>query len=120
MTQSKIDKYIESLKENKDTSSLFNDTYFPLSIRSVSSTLSQNLISVKPLDGSISEEDKNKITSRLIQENRDGKIESVLENKDFTEKKIEDDEEFKKLNKGYPSPELFYLDFVYGSTSSSS
>jgi hypothetical protein len=37
------------------------------------------------------------VKSRLIQENRDGKLGSILEDKPFTEKKLEDDEEYKEL-----------------------
>lgn len=47
------------------------------------------------------EEELNFCRSRIESDNRNGKIESILENKEFFEKKIDEDEEYKKLkNKG--------------------
>lgn len=63
-----------------------------------------------------SQDEIDSVKNRLIQENRDGKIDSIIEGKEFEEKKIEDDIEYKELmNKGVkpmpaPSGKLFYLD----------
>ena len=66
-----------------------------------------------------SQEEINEVKSKVQSENRDGKIEAIIEGGEFTEKKLEDDEEYKKLmKKGVtpmpaPSSNLFYLDFKY-------
>ncbi len=66
-----------------------------------------------------SKEEIDDVKSRVNSENRDGKIEAIIEGGEFTEKKLEDDEEYKKLMKkgvtplSAPSSNLFYLDFKY-------
>jgi hypothetical protein len=71
-----------------------------------------------------SKEEIDDVKSRVNSENRDGKIEAVIEGGEFTEKKLEDDEEYKELMKkgvtpmSAPSGTLFYLDFKYGDESS--
>ncbi len=61
------------------------------------------------------DEVKNKVQS----ENRDGKIEAIIEGGEFVEKKLEDDEEYQQLMKkgvtplSAPTGQLFYLDFKY-------
>jgi hypothetical protein len=67
-----------------------------------------------------SEEEINEVKSRVQSENRDGKIDTVIEGSEFTEKKLEDDPEYKDLMKkgvtSFPMPtgQLFYLDYKYG------
>jgi len=73
-----------------------------------------------------SKEEIDDVKSRVNSENRDGKIEAVIEGGEFTEKKLEDDEEYKELMKkgvtpmSAPSGTLFYLDYKYGDESSKS
>jgi hypothetical protein len=63
----------------------------------------------------------DEVKNRIQVDNRDGKIDAVLEDKEFVEKKLEDDEEYKKLMKkgvkpmSAPTGQLFYLDYKYGS-----
>ena len=70
-----------------------------------------------------SKEEIDDVKSRVNSENRDGKIEAIIEGGEFTEKKLEDDEEYKELMKkgvtpmSAPSGTLFYLDFKYGDES---
>jgi hypothetical protein len=67
-----------------------------------------------------SQEEINEVKSRVQSENRDGKIDAVVEGSEFTEKKLEDDPEYKDLMKKgvtpFPMPtgQLFYLDYKYG------
>lgn len=76
------------------------------------------------LGGFASSEEIDRVKSRVIQENRDGKLDSILEDKPFNEKKLEDDEEYKELQKrgvkpmSAPSGNLFYIDFKYGDSNS--
>lgn len=67
-----------------------------------------------------SEEEIKEVKSKVQSQNRDGKIESIIEGEEFVEKKLEDDPEYKELMKkgvtplSAPSGQLFYLDFKYG------
>jgi hypothetical protein len=69
--------------------------------------------------GFASEEQINEVKNRVQSENRDGKIESVIEGGEFLEKKLEDDSEYQELMKrgvsplSAPSGNLFYLDYKY-------
>ena len=56
----------------------------------------------------------------ILVKNRDSKIESIVEGKEYVEEKLEDDPRYQQLmKKGVqplpaPSGKLFYLDFKYG------
>jgi hypothetical protein len=84
----------------------------PTAMKIAARTISNDLIFA-------SKEEIDAVKSRVQSDNRDGKIESIIEGGEFTEKKLEDDEEYKKLmEKGVtpmpaPSSNLFYLDFKY-------
>ena len=75
------------------------------------------------IGGFASKEEIDSVKSRIAQENRNGKIESIVDDKPFTEKKLEEDQEYKDLMKrgvtpmSGPSGQLFYLDFQYGTAS---
>ena len=67
-----------------------------------------------------SQEEINEVKKKVQSENRDGKIDAVIEGGEFTEKKLEDDPEYKELMKkgvtplSMPTGQLFYLDYKYG------
>jgi hypothetical protein len=67
-----------------------------------------------------SDEEIKSVKDRVIQENRDGKLGSILEDEVFVEKRLEDDDEYKKLKSkgvsplGLPTGQLFYIDYKYG------
>lgn len=69
-----------------------------------------------------SKEELDGVRNRVISENRDRKIDSVLENKGYEEIILEDDEEYKRLrNKGVnpmspPSLDIRWIDYQYKST----
>ena len=75
------------------------------------------------IGGFASKEEIDSVKSRIAQENRNGKIESIVDDKPFTEKKLEEDQEYRDLMKrgvtpmSSPSGQLFYLDFQYGTAS---
>lgn len=68
-----------------------------------------------------SEEEINEVKKKIQSENRDGKIQSITEDIEYVEKKLEDDQEYKDLMKkgvsplSAPSGVLFYLDYQYAS-----
>ena len=67
----------------------------------------------------ISDDDINRIKERLKSKNREGNIKYLLNGVEFTEKKLEDDQEYKELLErgiapmGKPSTKLYYLDYKY-------
>ena len=87
-------------------------TLLPIAMKVAAKTIAMDLCFA-------SQEEINEVKSKVQSENRDGKIEAIIEDGEFTEKKLEDDEDYKKLmKKGVtpmpaPSSNLFYLDFKY-------
>lgn len=89
----------------------------PIAMKVAARTISQELVSVQPLGALGIPSDKvGEIEKRLEQENREGKIDSVIDNKNFKEKTLEDDKEYKRLVKKYGTSriDLMYLDYIYG------
>jgi len=122
MTGSKLD-ILSQLTENqsnqilKETKSEDFQSLLPIAMKVASRTMSNDLIFA-------SKEEIDLVKSKVKSENRDGKIESIIEGGEFTEKKLEDDEEYKELMKkgvtpmSAPSGMLFYLDYKYESVKS--
>ena len=81
----------------------------PIATRVASQTIGLDLVTVKPIGGHTQEE-IDRIEAEIKAENREGKIESVLENKEYKEKTIKDHPDYKN---GMPSSQLFYMDFKY-------
>jgi hypothetical protein len=79
-------------------------------------TIVQDLVSVQPMGGGNSGDEMKKIKQEVKIENRDRKIDALVEGKEFNEMKPEDHPDYKE-SKG-PIGQLFYMDFVYGSTNS--
>ena len=115
-----MSKYIdESVEGNNESAEDNNDfpSLLPIAMKIAQTTIGQDLVFA-------SEEEINSVKKRIISENRDGKIESIINDEGFKEKTLEEDEEYKELMKkgvvpmSGPSGKLFYLDFKYGATSS--
>jgi len=130
MTQSKINLEWETLLENQKN--LINNEYtnnngdnefsnvaFPMVKNFFAKTIAYDLIFA-------SEEEINGVKQRIDAGNREGSIDSIIKDKEFKKKKYEDDEEYQELMKkgtepmSSPSSQLFYLDFKYETSSSSS
>lgn len=85
----------------------------PTAMRIASSTISKDLIFA-------SDEEIDQVKDRLKKENRSNKLNSILNNIEYVEKKLEDDEEYQQLMKkgihpmGAPKGEIFFLDYNYG------
>lgn len=71
---------------NKD----FEGFSFLIARRVFATTIAQDLVVVKPLGGGNSGDEIKKIKSDLNAENRDRKIESLVDDKEFKEMKIEE------------------------------
>lgn len=121
VTGSKADwlsQYAESISGSLDNistqSNTFESSILPMSMKVAAQTIGLNLVPVVPMGGKTQEEIE-RIESEIKAENRDGKIESLIEDKEYVEKKREDHPDW---SKGGPSGQLFYLDYKYGSTQS--
>jgi hypothetical protein len=92
----------------------FESVIFPTVRRVFSKTLGSEI------GGWATQEEKDKIIQRVKQENRSGKLDEVLNDIKYVEKKLEDDEEYKEATNrgvkpmGSPTGNLFFLDFKYG------
>jgi hypothetical protein len=124
MTGSQLDN-LSQLAENQsnhileETKSEDFPSLLPIAMKVATRTISNDLIFA-------SKEEIDEVKKKVQSENRDGKIEAIIEGGEFTEKKLEDDEEYKELMKkgvtpmSGPSGTLFYLDYKYGDESSKS
>ena len=74
-------------------------------------TIGQDLVSVKPMSHpGMSLEEIDRINAEIKRENRDGKIDAIVEGKDYKEVKPEDHPDWRTGPKG----SLFYFDYQYG------
>lgn len=92
------------------------ESLLPIAMRVAAQTIGHDLVSVAPMGGGNSGDEMKKIKQEVKIENRDRKIDALVEGKEFNEMKPEDHPDYIKP-KG-PSGQLFYMDYVYGSTNS--
>ena len=123
MTGSKADwmsEYAEMHSKNETTLSNTTTedfpTLLPMAMKVSAQTIGTDLVSVAPIGGGNTSDKLKEIREDVKIENRDRKIESIVEDKEFEEMKVEDHPDYIKP-KG-PSGQLFYLDFQYGGTES--
>ena len=121
MTGSQLDN-LSQLAENQSNQILEETkteefpTLLPMVMKVAARTIASDLIFA-------SQEEIDSVKSRVKSDNRDGKIEAIIEGGEFIEKKLEDDEEYQKLMKkgvtpmSTPSGTLFYMDYQYGDES---
>lgn len=99
------------INNNNDTlENSFGDFIFPMVRRSAAQTIGMNLVNVQPMTMEPSDKVKNEVKSI----NRERKIESITDDREFKEMKFEDHPDYK----GYPEGKIFYMDYKYGVTSS--
>jgi len=125
LTGSKADWMSEYAEmHSKSESALSNATtedfpaLLPIAMKVSAQTIGTDLVSVAPIGGGNTPDELKEIREDVKIENRDRKIESVVEGKEFEEMKVEDHPDYIKP-KG-PSGQLFYLDFKYGTQSDDS
>ena len=122
MTGSQLDN-LAQLTENQSNQILEETkteefpTLLPTAMKIAAKTISNDLIFA-------SQKEIDEVKKKVQSENRDGKIEAIIEGGEFAEKKLEDDEEYQQLMKkgvtplSAPTGQLFYLDFKYGNDKS--
>ena len=88
----------------------------PISKKIVAKTVGLDLVSVKPMSspGGTSEETMERIKTEVKAENRERKINNVLEDEDFKEMDITEHPDYNG-----PVGNLFYLDYSYGGSTQS-
>jgi hypothetical protein len=99
------------IEENTLTSDTEFPSLLPMAMQVASKTVGLDLVSVQPLASpGMSQEEVDRINNEIKKENRDGKIDALIEGKDFKEMKPEEHPDWK------PGPigGLLYMDFKYG------
>jgi hypothetical protein len=110
-----MSEYAEMYSKNETTLSN-TTTLLPMAKQIFAKTVGLDIVPVMPIGGGNSGTEMESIRQDVKIENRDRKIESIVEDKEFEEMKVEDHPDYRK-SKG-PSGQLFYLDFQYGGTES--
>lgn len=119
LTGSKAEWMSQYAQMHTDNESTMSDTIeqakfpsvFPMAVKIAAQTVGLDLVSVVPL-GSNTTEELDKIKAEVDAENRDRKIDSLIESKDFEEMKVNEHPDFVPGPRG----DLFYLDYFYGGT----
>lgn len=89
----------------------FDNTLLPLSIKIASQTIATDLVAVQPMG--VSGNKLDEIKKEVKTENRERKIDSLIEGKEFEEMRVEDHPDYSG-----PKIDLMYLDFQYNATQS--
>jgi len=111
--QSNNESKIEENTLASEDSNIEFPSLLPIAMQVASKTIGLDLVSVQPLaspDG-MSQEEVDRINNEVKKENRDGKIDSLIDGKDFKEIKPEEHPDWKTG----PVGRLMYMDFKYGS-----
>ncbi len=101
------------MSKSKSTKEAPETNLLPIAMKVAAKTLSLDHL------GFATKEEINQVKNRVFSENRDRKINSIVDGVEFTEKKLEDDPEYIKLSKKgvvpMPAPigVLAYLDFKH-------
>jgi hypothetical protein len=105
----KIEQILESNTDNEFPSLL------PIAMKISAQTIGMDIVPVKPMTGpgGMSQEERERIEAEVKGENRDGKIDALIEGKEYTEKKVEEHPDYKS-----GGGQLFYLDYTYGDDNS--
>jgi hypothetical protein len=100
----KIEQILESNTDNEFPNLL------PIAMKISAQTVGLDLVSVQPMSGpgGMSQQERERIEAEVKGENRDGKIDALIEGKEYTEKKVEDHPDYKE------GGSLFYIDYTYG------
>lgn len=109
-----MSEYVEIHSKNESLSDF--PTLLPMSKQIFAKAIGLDIVPVMPIGGGNSGSEMESIRQDVKIENRDRKIESIVEDKEFEEMKVEDHPDYIKP-KG-PSGQLFYMDFQYGGTES--
>lgn len=115
-----MSEYTEIQSKNENTLSNTTTeefpTLLPIAKQVFAKTVGLDIVSVVPIGGGNSGSEMEVIRQDVKIENRERKIESIVDGKEFEEMKVEDHPDYKE-SVG-PKGDLFYLDLQYGGTES--
>ena len=103
----KINQILEPNTDNEFPSLL------PIAMKISARTVGMDIVPVQPLSApmsGMSQEERERIEAEVKGENRDGKIDALIEGKEYTEKKVEDHPDYREGG-------LFYIDYTYSGES---
>jgi hypothetical protein len=103
----KSQNFKEEIQKKWD--SLLDSTLLPIAMKVSAKTIGQNLVSTIPL-GANNVDELDNIQKEVKSANRDRKIDSIIEGKNYTEMKVEDHPNFKEV---VPQGQIFYYDYKY-------
>jgi len=89
----------------------------PIAKKISAQTIGIDLVTVQPMDG-LTNEERERIKREVATINRDRKLDSILEDKEYEEFTEKDHELFPKIK--MQSSQLFYLDYAYTTPSTQS
>ena len=96
-----MSEYAEIHSKNEttisNTTSEDFQTLLPISMKISAQTIGTDLVSVAPMGGGNSSNEMESIRKEVKVENRDRKIDSLIENKEFEEMKVEDHPDYKEV-----------------------
>lgn len=113
-------QYASKHKSNEDllNESIQNEfpTLLPIAMKISARTIGMDLVSVQPMKGpgGTSKDEMDRIQAEIKADNRDSKIDSVIEDKEYVEKTVEDHPDYK----GPSNIGLLYIDYSYSPTAS--
>lgn len=118
----KIQEIIEAqsnhlINQSSPTQSQFDNLVFPMIRKVFPQMVAHNVVPVSPLGGGLPGEEVRRIDTELKQENREGKIESIVEGKEYVEKTRQDHPDW--IEPDGPKAGLLYLDYSYNSGTNS-
>ena len=103
----------ESIEENTLTSDTTTEfpSLLPIAMKVASKTIGMDLVNIKPLASpGMSQKEVDRINNEVKKENRDSKIDALIEGKEYKEMNPEEHPDWKTG----PTGQLFYMDFKYG------
>ena len=96
--------------QSMTSSNTFDSVLLPMAMKISAQTIGNQLVSVNPMSSpGMSGEEYERISREIKEENINNKIESLIENKEYVEKKKEDHPDWTPNGSGL----LFYMDFTY-------
>lgn len=120
MTGSKADwmsQYANAHIDNEQILESNTDNEFPsllpIAMKISAQTIGMDIVPVQPMSAPLmgmSQEERERIEAEVKGENREGKIDALIEGKEYTEKKVEEHPDYKTGG-------LFYIDYTYGDKS---
>jgi len=90
---------------NKEFEFGSTQSLLPIAMKVAAQTIGKDLVSVQPMKSGISQEKMDQIMSEVKSENRERKIDSIVEGDEYQEMKVEEHPEYSHVSK-------FHIDYI--------